>query len=271
MRRMLVALAVAVTVVPFAGSRAVAGPVVLFDEGHGQRFLAAQSGELDLSGLADAFREAGMEVRTHSGPLDAGALKGVSALVISGAFAPIVPAETEAIRAFVGAGGRLALMLHIGQPYQGLLAQFGIQHSLGPVREAEGVIGGRDLDFGVTRFERHALTEGLQSLSVFGCWTLRSTKPGATPIALTGAKAWFDSDGNGKYSPGEPVGVQAVVMAGTLGSGEYVVFGDDAIFQNRFLQAYNRELGRRLARWLAASPAAAPRPSEQPRPKSIGL
>jgi hypothetical protein len=232
-----------------------AGPVVLFDEGHGQRFLAGQRGQLDLSGLAALFREAGMEVRTGRGRLDAKALQGIGALVISGPFSPLAPDEAEAIRAFVGSGGRLALMLHIGQPLQVLLDRLGIQFSRGPVHEADGIIGGRDLDFSVTRFQPHAITDGLGTLSVFGCWALKNNSPQASEIAHSGGKAWVDVDGNGVISPGDPVGAYGLVVAGTVAEGAYVVFGDDALFQNRFLESYNRELGRRLARWLAGAPA----------------
>jgi hypothetical protein len=252
----IVAFVAAVLALCGVGAPAVAaGPVVLFDEGHGQRFLVGQSGQLDLSGLAAQCREAGMEVRTGRGRLNAESLRGVSALVISGAFAPLAPDEVEAVRAFVGSGGRLALMLHIPQPLQGLLERLSIQFSPGPIHETEGVIGGRDLDFAVTRFQPHPITDGLRSMGVFGCWGVKNSSPQATEIARTGAKAWLDTDRSGRPSPGEPVGTLGVVVAGTLAEGAYVVFGDDAIFQNQFLESHNREVGRRLARWLAGAPA----------------
>jgi hypothetical protein len=262
-------LAVLVTLLGPAARGAAAGPVALFDEGHGQRFLAGRSGELDLSGLAAEFREAGMEVRIGRGRLDPAALHGVAVLVVSGAFAPIAPEEVETIRAFVGSGGKLALMLHIGQPAQSLLERIGIQYSRGPIHETAGVIGGRDLDFASTRFSPHDITRGLRSLSVFGCWALKNFNPEAAEIARTGKNAWLDSDGNGRLSPGEPVGEHALVVAGTLGDGAYVVFGDDAIFQNRFLGEYNRDLARRLARWLAGAPAG--KSPSAPRPGGIKL
>ena len=271
MKRALVSVGFAAVLCLLAGSRAAAGSVVLFDEGHGQQFLAGRSGELDLSALAAIFRQSGLEVRTNSGRLDAAALRGIGALVISGPFSPIAPDEAEAVRVFVGNGGRLVLMLHIGQPLQVLLERLGIQYSRGPVHEAEGIIGGRDLNFTVTRFRRHAITDGLKDLGVFGCWALKNFNPEASEIALTSAGAWLDSDGNGRLSPGEPVGSHGLVVAGTLSHGAYIVFGDDAIFQNRFLETHNRDLGRRLAHWLAAAPEAAPRPASPKQPGGIRL
>ena len=208
-----------------------------------------------------------MEVRTSSGRFSLEALQGVEALVISGPFVPLEPDEVKAVLTFVVGGGRLALMLHVGQPLQGLLEALGIQYSRGPVHETAGLIGGRDLDFSVTRFAPHPVTDGLGSLSVFGCWALKNFSPQASEIAGTGATAWLDSDGNGRLSPGEPVGEHAVVVAGTLDEGAYVVYGDDAVFQNRFLDEYNRDPGRRLARWLAAGPA----PARSPRPSGTKL
>lgn len=41
-----------------------------------------------------------------------------------------------------------------------------------------------------------------------------------------------------------------MVVAGSYGKGRFAVFGDDAIFQNRFLDADNRKLAANLARWL---------------------
>jgi hypothetical protein len=259
-RWLRIAVAVALGVCAARGTASAAGPVVLFDEGHGQRFFAGGKGELDLSGLAAAFRAAGLQVRTNSGALDARALTGVSALVISGAFAPLTAAEVEAVHGFLDGGGRLALMLHIGQPLQGLLGKMNIQFSRGPIHESDGLIGTRGVDFSVTRFEPHALTSGLGSLSVFGCWALQTGSPWATVIARTSPRAWLDSDGDGRFSPGEPVGAQGMIVAGTQGAGAFAVFGDDAMFQNRFLKAYNTDAAGRLARWLAGgAPGPAPR------------
>jgi len=41
-----------------------------------------------------------------------------------------------------------------------------------------------------------------------------------------------------------------VVVVGHLGQGRYVVFGDDALFQNRFFDESNRRLAINLVNWL---------------------
>jgi hypothetical protein len=51
-------------------------------------------------------------------------------------------------------------------------------------------------------------------------------------------------------SANEVVGSVGVIVAGELGAGRFVVFGDDAIFQNKFLDEQNRRLAKNLARWL---------------------
>ena len=242
-----------------APGTAAGKPVILFDEGHGQPFRAGGRGDLDLSGFAELVRAAGGEVRVAAKALDDRELAGAGALVISGTFAPLGPADIVAVTHFIARGGRVAVMIHIAPPVEALLRAIGVQHSRAPLREVDGVIGGRPTNFTVTRFDRHFLTEGLERIGVFGCYSVRSRVPEARIIAGTGPRAWPDTDGNGRPSGTEPIGVHGVIVAGQVGAGEFAVFGDDAIFQNRFLASHNRALGERLARWLAgatAGPAA---------------
>ena len=56
---------------------------------------------------------------------------------------------------------------------------------------------------------------------------------------------------NGVIRERDAVQSFAVAIAGQSGSGRFVVFGDDAIFQNRFFKGNNQVLGRNLARWLS--------------------
>ena len=115
-------------------------PTVLFDEGHGQHFLVAGKGPLDLSGLAAEFAGQGLRVATSTQEIDDTMLSSADVLVVSGAFAPFT--QRDAVQSF------------------------------------------------------------------------------------------------------------AVAIAGQSGNGRFVVFGDDAIFQNQFFKGNNQVLGRNLARWL---------------------
>ena len=227
------------------------GPVVLFDEGHGQRFLVGGKGSLDLSDFASVVRASGGKVRAEKGALTPATLKGVQALVISGAFETFKPAEVEAIAGFVEQGGQLAVMIHVEPPQADLLHRFAVSVSNGVIREQAGVLGGDPLNFAVTRLKRHPLTRGIASFTMYGVWALLPTARSAEAIAETGPQAWVDLNGNGKLDPGDSVQSFAVAVAGRQGKGRFVVFGDDALFQNMFLAGENRHLAKNLAEWLA--------------------
>lgn len=221
---------------------------VVFDQGHNQRFLIGDSGELQLSGLADIIRSKGADVSAINGPLNDEALRGVTALVISGPFEALKPEEVEAVAAFVEKGGRLALMLHIGQPLAGLLARLDIDHSNAVLRERENTID-KDINFRVKGLNPVPLFAGLKQFSLYGGWALKAGQ-GNAAIAHTSDQAWVDLNGDKLLSENDPVGAFDVVVAGALGAGRYVVFGDDAIFQNRFLDPDNSRLAANLAEGL---------------------
>ncbi len=86
---------------------------VLFDEAHGQRFLVGQQGTLDLSRLGGVLEDQGLVVKPSRQQISDSTFSGVEALVISGPFAPLTPAEIESILRFLRGGGRLCVMLHI--------------------------------------------------------------------------------------------------------------------------------------------------------------
>ncbi len=229
-------------------------PVVLFDQGHGQRFLVEEKGELHLSGLSEVFRAEGFEVRSTGARLDRASLEGVRVLVTSGLFVPYGEEELAEITRFLEQGGGLAAMLHIAPTYAGLLERLGVIASGGVLNETGDVLGGNPLDFRVTSFLPHPLTAGLKSFSVYGGWAVMHRAPNASTLAFTGRGAWLDANRNRSRDPDEPLHAYGVLVAGTLGRGRFAVFGDDAIFQNRFLDAENRALAANLARWLRAAP-----------------
>lgn len=225
------------------------GARILFDQGHNQRFLIEETGELQLSKFADIMRGQGTHVAAIKKPLNDAALKDAAALVISGPFESLTSEEVEAVARFIGRGGRLAAMLHVGPPLAGLLARLDLDHSNAVLHERNNVIDA-DTNFRVTALSGSPLFAGLTHFSVYGCWALDPGKAG-TPLAQTSPDAWVDLDGNKKYSDGDVNAVFNVAVSGTFGAGGFIVFGDDAIFQNRYLDKDNGRLAANLSAWLA--------------------
>lgn len=231
---------------------AVAAPVVLFDESHAQQFLVGKDGPLDLSELAAVYRENGLEVKTSLGPLNGAELSSVDMLVLSGPFRPLGKDEVKVVLDFVNNGGGLVVMLHIPPPVLGLLRQLDVDVATGTLHEEEAVIGGNPLYFKVSRLAVHPLFEGLASFSVYGSWALRGAADHVAILAETGPNGWIDLDHDNLFSKADAKQPFGVVVAGQLGQGRYVVFGDDALFQNRFLDESNKRLALNLVNWLSS-------------------
>lgn len=224
-------------------------PQILFDQGHGQRFLIEEPGDLQLSKLAEVMRGQHLNVTSTKKPLSDEVLKNISGLVISGPFQALRPEEVEAVARFIERGGRLAAMLHIGPPLLGLLARLDLDHSNAVLHERNNVID-TDTNFRVTKLSASPLFSGMTSFSLYGGWALDPGRRG-TVLAKTSPEAWADLDGNKVLSTGDAVGTFNVAISGNLGSGQFVVFGDDAILQNRYLDENNSKLAANLSGWLA--------------------
>lgn len=227
-----------------------AGPLVLFDQSHGQRFFIEKNRPLDLSGLAVLFVDQGATVKVSRAPLTRKTLRDVDVLIIAGAFAPIRKAEIEAIAEFLERGGKLAVMIHIGKPFHGLLERLGVGISVAPVYEQQHVLARNPRHFTVRQFASHPLTRGLEGFNVYGGWALLNKKKNTEVVAHTSNQAWIDMDKNGKVSNHDAVQSFPVIVVGRLGQGSFVAFADDAIFQNGFLQGGNLDLARNLALWF---------------------
>lgn len=225
-------------------------PVVLFDHGHNQRFLIDKEGPLQLSGLAAIFKDQGLKSAAHEGPITADSLAGAQALVISGAFDSFKPAEIDAIAAFLEKGGNLAVMLHIGPPLVGLLEKLGVVVSGSVIHEQENIIKETDTNFKVTQLDRGFITAGIEWFSVYGGWALLNEGPATEVRASSSDKAWIDLNGDKKLSKDDAMQSFAVIVSGNLGKGRFVIFADDAIFQNQYLDENNSKLAVNLAQWM---------------------
>jgi hypothetical protein len=243
--------AIFLVIVALAGAGVTeAAPLLLVDQSHDQRFVIEKDEPLHLSGFAAVIRSEGLVVRSSSTPLTDEALREVDALVIAGPFKSLDPAEVEAVVRFVERGGRLAAMLHIGSPFAGLLQRLEVDFTNYVLYEQENIIGGDPRNFQVKALESSPLFGGIDHFSLYGGWALLNTAPSARVIATTSPKGWLDLNGDNKLSKGDVFGAFGVVATGELGAGRFVVFGDDAIFQNKFLVEQNRQLAINLARWF---------------------
>jgi len=223
---------------------------VLFDQGHGQRFLIEGKGPLDLSSLAALFASRECTVASSDQRLSDEILAGQDVLIISGAFEPLLDREIEAVTRFVDQGGRLGVMLHIGEPVAAVLRGLGVAIANGVIREQENLLKEEPLDFRVATLAPHPVTAGLQHFEVRGGWALLNTSTNAAIIARTGPKAWIDLNKDGKLMERDAMQSFGVIVAGQRGKGRFVVLGDDAIFQNQFLQNGNEILAQNLVAWL---------------------
>jgi hypothetical protein len=223
---------------------------VIFDQGHGQKFVIEKEGDLQLSKLSGLLKKEGYEVKVNAGQINDTALKTADVLLISGAFQPFSPEEINAIIRFLEREGKLCVMLHIPQPLTGLMNRLKVYASNGVIQEQENTINNEPKEFFITNMEKHKITEGLKKIGVHGAWALMTESTTARIIARTGPKAWVDLNRDGKFNQTDVQQSFGVVIAGTLGKGRYVIFGDDAIFQNKFLDQENMPLGKNLADWM---------------------
>jgi len=226
-------------------------PVVIFDQAHDQRFLIENNGVLDLSKLAGIFKKQGFEVKSSRTPLRKQLLTNVSTLIISGPFKEINHQEISALQEFLHAGGQLVIMLHIAPPVDSLLKNIGVAVSNGVVHEQKNIIApdDKDTDFYVTDLAPHPLTKGLARVNLYGAWAL-NTRLAANVIAKTSPSAWIDLNHDRRLDKGDAMQAFSEIVTGQLGHGRFIVFADDAIFQNRFLTGPNEVLATNMAKWL---------------------
>ncbi len=225
-------------------------PKVIFDQAHGERFSIEDNGILQLSKLATIFRKSGLEVISSKEPITDESLKGASGLFISGLFNPLQPEEVEAIMRFLERGGNLAVTMHIAPPLSNLIFRFGLGLSQTVLHERQNIID-EDINFRVTDLSPSPLFAGIKSFSAYGVWAIDPNNK-AQSAARTSSEAWMDVFNTKVFQQGDPVGHFSVIVTGKVGKGEYMISGDDAIFQNKFLDENNSIFARNLALWLTA-------------------
>lgn len=229
-------------------------PRILFDQGHRQAFVIEKEGPLQLSNFAKLFRRHGWEIDHNTTTLTEDSLKKTDALIISGPFAPLDDSELQTVLDYLKTGGKVAIMIHIGQPVLPLLNRLGIDVGTRVINEMQEQPHGKTIDFVVTNFQPHPLTEGLHHFSIYGGWPLRVFDQQGKGIASSSRNSWVDMNNDRKLSKGDLISPFDVVISGNYGRGSFVVFADDAIFQNQFLHGGNKLLAENLSRWLKNRP-----------------
>jgi hypothetical protein len=146
-------------------------------------------------------------------------------------------------------GGKLAVMLHIAPPLGSLLDRLQIGYTNGIINETQNVIDKDPMNFRVAHIGGHPVMNGLHDFSLYGVWGLINRDQSARIVAATGPNAWIDLDRD-KVQKKETTAAFGVAVAGEVGQGGFLVFGDDAIFQNKFLDKNNKALAANLAAWL---------------------
>lgn len=229
-----------------------AAPIVLFDESHGQQFLIGKNGPLDLSELAELYQTNDISVISRSDVLTKELLASIDVLVLSGPFLPLTDREITDVINFIDTGGGLAIMLHIAPPVRSLLHRLDVDFTNGTLRETSQLVDGNPINFKVSVLADHPVTTGLEDFSVYGVWALRGTASHTEVLAETSQHGWVDLNHDNQLSSGDAMQRFGVMVAGKIGQGRYVVLGDDALFQNRFLDEANRQLALQLISWLAS-------------------
>jgi hypothetical protein len=224
---------------------------VLFDQTHGQAFTIEQEGPLQLGSLATVLNESGLTISATQQTITDKSMTNIDALIISGPFRSYSTEEVATVKKFIQNGGRVAIMLHIATPIWGLLDALGVDVANGVIREVEGVLDKQAINFEVNTLSPHLLTKNLTSFNLYGGWPLRSADDNSHAIALSSDQAWVDLNRDKIFNQEDAIQQFELIVAGTIDEGEFIVFADDAIFQNKFLVEDNLTLAKNLGRWLA--------------------
>jgi hypothetical protein len=90
----------------------------------------------------------------------------------------------------------------------------------------------------------------MEFTATFGLDPLLPMREGVNTIASTSPMAWIDLNNDHQLSSQDAVQEFGVLVTGSFGKGEFAVFADDAIFQNRFLTGENEKLLENLSFWM---------------------
>ncbi len=246
---------------------------LVFLTGHGERPLFDR-GLGELRELAQLVDDQGWQVRTVDLLRDApdGSVPAVpdeaSAVVLVGPRAPLAPAEEQALRAFLGAGGAVVLFTEAVGPLEEPLLELGVRVREGTAMDQLKYAPHVDRPY--LRFGVHPITEALQADNlatvVAGARALASSEVEGVrraPLLQTSPSGWVERGEDETYTAGEDgegpaVVAQALELAGShpwsraAGPGRVVVVGDVDLVEDELLRGApgNATFVAHALRWL---------------------
>lgn len=234
--------------------------------------------------LRRALEALGFEVKSLTAVELGTAREFCTGLVMAGPRTPPAADAVEHLRAYLGGGGALWLMLEPGfdpgAPLTGLLGALGIELPATTVREPRQHLNGDPGMLAMTAYESHPITRTLAL----------STLPGVRPLRLgpvaktlrqtvlfrSSPRSEQVADGSGRVTEAGAE-VLALALEGRLDENaaknlRAIVVGDSDFASNSFLPyASNRDLALAMARWLLAEGETTPVAARIPVPEALIL
>ncbi len=250
---------------------------IAFVAGHGER-SPARGTNFDVSQWADTLKSRGYQVRELNLAESGAVPDNTALLVLASPQLAYLPGETNLITAYVAHGGALLWMVEPDTP----LAFDTLAHALGFARLPATVIDPQAAALGVhnpamtvlTHYPAHAVTEGLQALTVLPFAAPLAARPGsgwqASRLLETNDKAWGETglmSGKIRYDEGQdipgPMAVGLSLARPWAGHEQRLgILGDGDFLSNTYLgNGANQDLGTRLVDWLVANDAMVQIPS----------
>lgn len=264
---------------------------LVFLEGHGERHPYREANH-DLSLLATQLARKGYTIeslnltQTSSIPLN------TDVLILASPKVPLLPGEVEMLREYLELGGNLLWLADPEQAIDGpdMLADYlAVEFLPGIIVDPNTQLMGLDrVDFAlVVEYPRHAITQNLESMSLF---------PQAQPLEYHGGEEWqrqnflrsdqrswnetgglsgeiFNGDNDDEISGPLNIGItlsrNLPEEDGTTNEQRVVIIGDADFLSNRYLgNGSNLEIGTNLINWLSHDDrliAISPRPAPDTR------
>lgn len=244
---------------------------LLFVQGHGERKPLGQANH-DLGGWGRQLENQGLLIGELNLAESPALPADTSVIVVAGPQVNLLPGEAELIRDHVAKGGNLLWLGDPGEPrgLRPLSELLGVKFHAGVVVDpTTQLLGIGDPTFAiVAEYPPHAMTEGLDSVTLFPTAVALQAEPGgewAVEARLqTVARAWSEEGrlaGAVRFDAGKdiegPLTVGVAMSRALKGEGgaekqqRVVVMGDGDFLSNAFLgNGANLELGNRVVNWL---------------------